>query len=144
MSDGSNQLVQWLEPPVTENQSLNQANQDKGFQSLPAFPLIASEIIGPPDGMVKQEFEYMLHKGDMVHDARFMCCEVMISKAREWVSPIQAGRVAEVLGGCRTPHIIELATHENMLAKRIVTILDLPQLENYIMHRPFLQFPDPA
>eukprot|EP00972_Heterocapsa_arctica_P109298 16094434-Heterocapsa_arctica.AAC.1 len=84
MSDGSNQLVQWLEPPLAASQSLNQSGQDQELQSLPAIPLKGSEIIGPPDGIVKQELEFMLRKGDMVHDARFMCWEVMVSKIREW------------------------------------------------------------
>eukprot|EP00972_Heterocapsa_arctica_P088809 13096514-Heterocapsa_arctica.AAC.1 len=77
MSDGSNWLVQWLEPPGTTNHLLKQGSQDMGFQSLPAIPLIASEITGPPDGMVKQEFELMLCKWDMVHNAIFICWEVM-------------------------------------------------------------------
>eukprot|EP00972_Heterocapsa_arctica_P017696 2615835-Heterocapsa_arctica.AAC.1 len=118
MSDGSNQLVQWLEPPSSTSHPLSQAGQEQGLLSPLVIPLIANEIIGPPDGMVKQELELMLRKGDSVYDARFMCWEVMVSKIREWVSPIQAGRVAEVLGGSRTAHIIELATHKHLLAKR--------------------------
>eukprot|EP00972_Heterocapsa_arctica_P077347 11407437-Heterocapsa_arctica.AAC.1 len=51
MSDGSIQLVQWLEPPRATNLSLNHASQDQGQLTLPKTPLIGSEITGPPDGM---------------------------------------------------------------------------------------------
>eukprot|EP00972_Heterocapsa_arctica_P101820 15002090-Heterocapsa_arctica.AAC.1 len=86
----------------------------------------------------------MLCKGDTVFDARFMCWEVIIFKTREWVTHLQLGKVAEDLGGCRTSHIIQLATHKHLLATKIVEILHNPQYEHYIMNRPFHQFPDAA
>eukprot|EP00972_Heterocapsa_arctica_P113584 16437850-Heterocapsa_arctica.AAC.1 len=65
----------------------------------------------------------------------------MLSKVHEWVNPIQAGRVTDVLGGSSTPHIIELATHKGLLTKRFAEIRHLPDLENYLMNCPFLQYP---
>eukprot|EP00972_Heterocapsa_arctica_P046280 6827020-Heterocapsa_arctica.AAC.1 len=64
MSDGSNQLVRWLEPPDATTHSLHQVSHDQLPQTLPETPLIGREVTGPPDGMVKQEFEVMLRKGE--------------------------------------------------------------------------------
>eukprot|EP00972_Heterocapsa_arctica_P100259 14784483-Heterocapsa_arctica.AAC.1 len=74
-SDGSNHLVQWLEPSLSTNLSPGQPGGEQEVASPVVAPLIAYEITGPPDGMVKPEFEIMLRKGDVVYDARFMCWE---------------------------------------------------------------------
>eukprot|EP00972_Heterocapsa_arctica_P024296 3583988-Heterocapsa_arctica.AAC.1 len=68
----------------------------------------------------------MLCKGDTVFDARFLCWEVIILKTREWVTPLQLGKVAEELGGCHTSHIILLAIHKHLLANKVAEILHNP------------------
>eukprot|EP00972_Heterocapsa_arctica_P032406 4774298-Heterocapsa_arctica.AAC.1 len=86
----------------------------------------------------------MLCNGDTVFDASFLCWEVIILKTRERVTPLQVGKVAEELGSCHTSHIIQLATHKHLLAKKVAEILHNPQLERHIMIRPSLQFPGTA
>eukprot|EP00972_Heterocapsa_arctica_P089190 13151895-Heterocapsa_arctica.AAC.1 len=63
---------------------------------------------------------------------------------REWLTPLQVGKVAEELGGCHTAHIIELATHKHLLAKKVCEILHNSDFESYIMKRPYIQVPDTA
>eukprot|EP00972_Heterocapsa_arctica_P059659 8798005-Heterocapsa_arctica.AAC.1 len=51
--DGSSHLVQWLEPRALSNPSLGQVGQEHPPVSPVVVPLIANEITGPPDGMVR-------------------------------------------------------------------------------------------
>eukprot|EP00972_Heterocapsa_arctica_P107333 15810575-Heterocapsa_arctica.AAC.1 len=60
-------------------------------------------------------------------------------RLREWLIPLQVGKVVETLGGCHTAHIIELATHKHLLANKVGEILHNSDFESYIMKRYYLQ-----
>eukprot|EP00972_Heterocapsa_arctica_P101940 15019682-Heterocapsa_arctica.AAC.1 len=60
------------------------------------------------------------------------------------VDSLQVGKFVEALGGCHTAHIIELATHKQLLVKKVGEILHNSDFESYMIKRPYLQVPDTA
>eukprot|EP00972_Heterocapsa_arctica_P106917 15749135-Heterocapsa_arctica.AAC.1 len=64
VGDGSRHLLQWLDPRPQAKPLHGHAGQEQQPVSPVVFPLIANEITGLPDGMVKPEFDIMLRKGE--------------------------------------------------------------------------------